>query len=115
MDTSEVTEGAGLHTLNGETVTVVGAYSVTDTSPRKVMVTLPDGTTKQTTKVVHLVLSDDARVRIWTRPDAEMHACNGKRVAVTGRIYFQGVAPDCIPAPTVLPSLVDIQGVELRT
>ena len=114
MGPSEVTEGEGLNTRNGETVTVVGAYSVTDTSPRKVMVTLPDGAMKQTSKVVHLGLADDARVRIWTRPDAEMQACNGKRVAVTGRIYFQGAAPDYIPAPTVVPSLVDIQGVELR-
>lgn len=97
----------------GTVVTVVGTYSVLSTGRHKVMYTRADGSTGSSNQVVELQL-DGGTLDLWVRPEDEMTAFGGKRVAATGKLVLPAAGDPADPvaaAPDANPSLVEISAV----
>jgi hypothetical protein len=110
--TEPFTDARGLKAHIGKRVDVCGRYDLWDLGPHRVLVDLPDGRVQTVRQIVNLVLEDDAVVRLWVRPDAEMKALDGARVVVRGTL-FAGEPPDAlVSAPADTLSLLDIERVE---
>lgn len=104
--------GDQLAAHNGLVVELAGLYKVQNIFPRKIVKELPDGRIVQSSKVVHLALSDDTTVRLWVRPDDEMSSLAGRHVVATGKLVMPGEPPPShMAAPDETPSLLDITAV----
>lgn len=105
-----VHRAADVAAYDGRTVTVRGTYAVIDMGRYRATGRLPDGTVVTVNRIARIELADGGYVELGIRPDAELAAMDGRRVAATGLLTaYPARLPEHVAQPDSAPTLSGVR------